>query len=50
MTPSGARTVMDVGLEHVALLASSALVLPLGLRAFRGADRYVRVHGTIAQH
>jgi ABC-2 type transport system permease protein len=46
----GARTVFDPGIEHVLLLASSALVLPFGLWAFRSADRHVRLHGTVAQH
>ncbi len=30
--------------------APAVLLVPLRLRAFRAADRYVRVHGTIAQH
>jgi ABC-2 type transport system permease protein len=46
----GARTVFDPAVEHVLLLATAALIIPLGLWAFRSADRYVRVHGTIAQH
>ena len=46
----GARTILDPGLEHLAVIASSAFLLPFGLWAFRAADRYVRVHGTIAQH
>jgi ABC-2 type transport system permease protein len=46
----GARTVFDPALEHVFLVASAAFVIPLGLWAFRSADRYVQVHGTIAQH
>ena len=46
----GARTILDPGLEHVALLASAVFIVPAGLWAFRYADRYTRVHGTIAQH
>jgi ABC-type polysaccharide/polyol phosphate export permease len=46
----GARTIIDPGLEHLALLASAAFIVPLGLWAFRAADRYVRIHGTVAQH
>lgn len=46
----GARTVFEPAFEHLLLLATAALVIPLGLWAFRSADRYVRVHGTVAQH
>lgn len=46
----GARTILDPGLEHVALLLSASLIVPLGLWAFRAADRYTRVHGTVGQH
>jgi ABC-2 type transport system permease protein len=46
----GARTILDPGLEHVALVASALFIVPTGLWAFRRADRYVRIHGTIAQH
>lgn len=46
----GARTVIDPSLEYVLLLATSAAIIPLGLWAFRSADRWVRVHGTISQH
>lgn len=46
----GARTVLDPALTYAALLLTSAAILPLGLWAFRAADRWVRVHGTIAQH
>ena len=46
----GARTVVDPALAYAALLLTSLLVVPLGLWAFRSADRWVRVHGTIAQH
>lgn len=46
----GARTVIDPLYEHVALLATTVALVPLGLWAFRAADRYVRVHGTVAQH
>lgn len=45
----GSRTILDVGLEHAVLLATSGLVLPLGLWAFGAADRHVRVHGTLGQ-
>lgn len=46
----GARTVVDPAVAYAALLATTALFVPLGLWAFRSADRWVRVHGTIAQH
>lgn len=46
----GARTILDPVLEHAILVATSAAVIPLGLGAFRAADRYVRVHGTITQY
>ncbi|MBU6424132.1 MAG: ABC transporter permease, partial [Chloroflexi bacterium] len=46
----GARTILDVRLEHLILVASAAVLVPLGLWAFRSADAYVRVHGTIGQH
>lgn len=46
----GARTIFDPAVEHVLLLGSAALMIPLGLWAFGAADRYIRVHGTIAQH
>lgn len=46
----GSRTVLDLRLEYVLLLGTSFAFLPLGLWAFRAADRYVRVHGTVAQH
>jgi ABC-2 type transport system permease protein len=46
----GARTILDPALEWVALVATSIVFVPLGLWAFRYADRYVRVHGTVAQH
>ena len=46
----GARTVVDPGIEYAFLVATSAALVPLGLWAFRAADRYVSVHGTIAQH
>lgn len=46
----GARTIADPFLEHVFLLVTTAALVPLGLWAFRSADRWVRVHGTIAQH
>lgn len=37
-------------LEHLILAASALVLVPAGLWAFRSADRYVRVHGTIGQH
>lgn len=46
----GARTVVDPRLEYGLLLGTSAAIVPFGLWAFRSADRWVRVHGTIAQH
>lgn len=46
----GARTILDPGLEFAALVATTALFVPLGLWAFRAADRHVRIHGTVAQH
>lgn len=46
----GARTIMDPALEHLALVATSALFLPLGLWAFRAADRHVTRSGTVGQH
>jgi ABC-2 type transport system permease protein len=46
----GARPILDPALEHAILLASAAVLIPLGLWAFGRADRHIRVHGTIAQH
>lgn len=46
----GARTIVDPVIAYAALLVTTALMIPLGLWAFRAADRWVRVHGTIAQH
>lgn len=46
----GARTILDPALEHVLLVATALLIVPLGLWAFRFAERYVRVHGTVAQY
>lgn len=46
----GARTIMDPLLEHLALAATSALFVGLGLWAFRAADRHVTRSGTVAQH
>ncbi|MDE3113198.1 MAG: hypothetical protein KGN00_07510 [Chloroflexota bacterium] len=42
--------VRTVALYRLILVASAAVLVPLGLRAFRAADRYVRAHGTIGQH
>lgn len=46
----GARTIVDPVVAYAALVATTALFVPLGLWSFRSADRWVRVHGTIAQH
>jgi ABC-2 type transport system permease protein len=46
----GARTILDPGLEHLALVVTSALLLPLGLWAFRAADRHVTRSGTVGQY
>lgn len=46
----GSRTILDPLAEHAALLVTTAVILPLGLWAFRAADRHVRVHGTIGQY
>ncbi len=46
----GARTIVDPRLEHVLLLVTTTLIVPLGLWTFRRADRWVRVHGTIGQY
>lgn len=46
----GARTVADPLLEHAFLLATTVAFVLVGLRTFAWADRWVRVHGTIAQH
>jgi ABC-2 type transport system permease protein len=46
----GARTIAEPALAYAALIATSLVFVALGLCAFRAADRYVRVHGTIAQH
>lgn len=46
----GARTVLDPVATYAALLVTTAVTVPLGLWAFRRADRWVRVHGTVGQH
>ena len=46
----GARTIVDPVVAYAALITTTALFVPLGLWSFRSADRWVRVHGTIAQH
>lgn len=46
----GARTVVDPLAEYVLLVATAAAIVPLGLWTFRIADRWVSVHGTVAQH
>jgi len=46
----GARTIVDPALEHVLLAATTLAIVPLGLWAFRYAERYVRVHGTTGQY
>jgi ABC-2 type transport system permease protein len=46
----GARTIADPVAEHALIVVTGLAFVSLGLWAFRAADRYVRVHGTIAQH
>lgn len=46
----GRRTIWQRLRREPDLLASTALLVPLGLWSFRSADRWVAVHGTIAQH
>lgn len=46
----GSRPLFDPTLEFVAMLAVSALVVPLGRRAFDAADHRMRVTGGLAQH
>lgn len=46
----GSRPLFDPTVEFVALLAVSALVVPLGRRVFDAADHRMRVTGGLAQH
>jgi ABC-2 type transport system permease protein len=46
----GTRPLFDPALEYVALLATTAVALPVGLWAFRAADRRIRRLGTINQY
>ncbi len=46
----GARPLFDPPLEYAALLATTALVLPLGRWAFARAERAMRVRGTLGQY
>ena len=46
----GARPLFDPTLEHLALVASSLLIVPLGRRVFAAAEHRMRVQGTLAQH
>jgi ABC-type polysaccharide/polyol phosphate export permease len=46
----GTRPLFDPALEYLALLATTAVALPVGLWAFRAADRRIRRLGTINQY
>jgi ABC-2 type transport system permease protein len=46
----GTRPLFDPALEYVALIATTAVAYPLGLWAYRGADRRIRRLGTINQY
>lgn len=46
----GTRPLFDPALEYVALVVTTAVVFPLGLWAYRRADRRVRRLGTIGQY
>ena len=46
----GTRPLFDPALEHVALVVTSAIFFPIGLWAYRWADRRIRRLGTIAQY
>lgn len=46
----GTRPLLDPALEYFALVATTLVVLPLGLWAFRAADRRIRRLGTINQY
>lgn len=46
----GSRTVLDLRVEYALLLATTLGTLPLGLWAFRAADRHMRAHGTVTQY
>jgi ABC-2 type transport system permease protein len=46
----GARPTFDPGLEYVGLVATTAVLVPIGLWAFRRAERIIRIRGTLAQY
>jgi hypothetical protein len=45
-----ARPLLDPALEYVALLLTTAVAYPIGLWAYRRADRRIRRLGTINQY
>ncbi|HET7699926.1 MAG TPA: ABC transporter permease, partial [Candidatus Limnocylindria bacterium] len=46
----GTRPLMDPFLEYAALLATTAVMFPLGRLAFSRAERRMRVRGTLGQY
>jgi len=46
----GTRPLLDPALEYAALLVTTAIAYPLGLWAYRLADRRIRRLGTINQY
>ena len=46
----GTRPLLDPGLEYAALLVTTAIAYPIGLWAYRRADRRIRRLGTINQY
>jgi len=46
----GTRPLLDPTLEYVALIASTLLLIPIGLWSYRRADRRIRRLGTINQY
>ena len=46
----GTRLLLDPGAEYAALIATTVVALPIGLWAFRAADRRIRRAGTINQY
>jgi len=46
----GTRPLLDPALEYLALIASTVLTIPIGLWAYRRADRRIRRLGTINQY
>ena len=46
----GTRPLFDPALEYVALIVTTAIVFPIGLWAYRRADRRIRRLGTINQY